>query len=285
MALRLEVRLGEWRANSLGRPGARTLLPLGTTIHAQRTARLHAHGRPPAYLDFARRAMAPRASASLPWESAIGRLQLFALAYNLGNFLRRLALPQSVKYWSLIPMYIGTAGEVDQDRGKGRRALPVRFLPDRGSGRAQAAVPGDPGADTAVATARDGTGMTATKDKTAGEGGGDGDGLPGSTANRHPPSGSVRVTARERTAASLSEPEKRLLDPKIVIESSGKPTAVAGRSPSGKSRVEPRDRDRIVERAHGPDASGWAGVHLGHRRSREAKSRFTHKRYRCRKRS
>lgn len=29
------------------------------------------------------------------------RLQLFALAYNLGNFLRRLALPRSVKTWSL----------------------------------------------------------------------------------------------------------------------------------------------------------------------------------------
>ena len=29
------------------------------------------------------------------------RAQLFALAYNLGNFLRRLALPRSVKHWSL----------------------------------------------------------------------------------------------------------------------------------------------------------------------------------------
>jgi len=29
------------------------------------------------------------------------RLQLFALAYNLGNFLRRLALPREVKHWSL----------------------------------------------------------------------------------------------------------------------------------------------------------------------------------------
>ena len=29
------------------------------------------------------------------------RLQLFALAYNLGNFLRRLALPKSVKDWSM----------------------------------------------------------------------------------------------------------------------------------------------------------------------------------------
>ena len=29
------------------------------------------------------------------------RLQLHVLAYNLGNFLRRLALPRSVKHWSL----------------------------------------------------------------------------------------------------------------------------------------------------------------------------------------
>ena len=32
------------------------------------------------------------------------RLQLFALAYNIGNFLRRLALPKSVKHWSLRPL-------------------------------------------------------------------------------------------------------------------------------------------------------------------------------------
>ena len=29
------------------------------------------------------------------------RLQLFALSYNLANFLRRLGLPRSVKQWSL----------------------------------------------------------------------------------------------------------------------------------------------------------------------------------------
>jgi hypothetical protein len=29
------------------------------------------------------------------------RPQLFALAYNLGNFLTRLALPEGVKHWSL----------------------------------------------------------------------------------------------------------------------------------------------------------------------------------------
>lgn len=31
----------------------------------------------------------------------LSRLQLFVLAYNLGNFLRRLALPKAVKKWSL----------------------------------------------------------------------------------------------------------------------------------------------------------------------------------------
>jgi hypothetical protein len=29
------------------------------------------------------------------------RLQLFALAYNLANFLRRLALPKGVRHWCL----------------------------------------------------------------------------------------------------------------------------------------------------------------------------------------
>ena len=29
------------------------------------------------------------------------RLQLFALAYNLGNFLRRVALPRSICHWSM----------------------------------------------------------------------------------------------------------------------------------------------------------------------------------------
>jgi len=30
-----------------------------------------------------------------------GRVQLFVLAYNLGNFLRRLGLPKAIKDWSL----------------------------------------------------------------------------------------------------------------------------------------------------------------------------------------
>ncbi|NTV38057.1 MAG: hypothetical protein HGA82_02580 [Anaerolineales bacterium] len=32
------------------------------------------------------------------------RLQLFALAYNIGNFLRRLVLPARVKHWTLTTM-------------------------------------------------------------------------------------------------------------------------------------------------------------------------------------
>ena len=127
------------------------------------------------------------------------------------------------------------AGEVDQDWRESGGPLPVRVLPDGGGPRAQAAVPGNSGADTTVAAARDGTGMTPTKDETAGEGGGDGDGLSGSTANRHPPSDSVCIMARERSDVTLPEPDRGLLNPKIVIESSERPTAVAARSLSGKS--------------------------------------------------
>jgi hypothetical protein len=32
------------------------------------------------------------------------RLQLHALAYNLGNFLRTLALPEAVEHWSLMTL-------------------------------------------------------------------------------------------------------------------------------------------------------------------------------------
>ncbi len=33
------------------------------------------------------------------------RLLLFVLAYNLANFLRRLALPRAVKHWSLTTLF------------------------------------------------------------------------------------------------------------------------------------------------------------------------------------
>ena len=43
------------------------------------------------------------------------RLALFVLAYNLGNFLRRLVLPRRIKHWSLSH----PIGQVDQDRSEG----------------------------------------------------------------------------------------------------------------------------------------------------------------------
>ena len=46
------------------------------------------------------------------------RLGLFVLAYNLGNFLRRLVLPRRIKHWSL-PQPID---QVDQDRSEGGSA-------------------------------------------------------------------------------------------------------------------------------------------------------------------
>jgi Transposase DDE domain group 1 len=51
------------------------------------------------------------------------RLQLHLLAYNLGNFLRTLAMPKAAAPWSL-------AREADQDRRKGCQSWPLRHVPD-----------------------------------------------------------------------------------------------------------------------------------------------------------
>ena len=48
------------------------------------------------------------------------RLSLFILAYNLGNFLRRLCLPKAVRHWSLR----SRAGQADQDGRPSGAALP-----------------------------------------------------------------------------------------------------------------------------------------------------------------
>ena len=52
------------------------------------------------------------------------RLSLFVLAYNLGNFLRRLCLPKAVKHWSLRSVH----GQADQDGRSSGAALPVADL-------------------------------------------------------------------------------------------------------------------------------------------------------------
>ena len=59
------------------------------------------------------------------------RLQLFVLAYNLGNFLRRLALPACVRHWTLTTLLV----KLDQDGCEGRASRAVRDIPDgRGGG-------------------------------------------------------------------------------------------------------------------------------------------------------
>src|SRR6202040_4167595 len=70
------------------------------------------------------------------------RLQLRSLAYNLGNFMRTLAMPQTAEPWSLKP-----AREADQDRHQGRQPCAGRYVSDGRSRGAAADVPGDPVAD------------------------------------------------------------------------------------------------------------------------------------------
>ncbi len=68
------------------------------------------------------------------------RLQLFALAYNLANFLRRLALPRD----GAALVADDAAGEADQDRGQGDAAREVRDVPTGRGGRDAELVRSDP---------------------------------------------------------------------------------------------------------------------------------------------
>jgi hypothetical protein len=59
---------------------------------------------------------------------------LFALAYNLGNFLRRLALPKPVQHWSLTTL----REKLIKIGGQGDAAREVRDVPTgRGGGHAE----------------------------------------------------------------------------------------------------------------------------------------------------
>src|SRR4029077_15633210 len=75
------------------------------------------------------------------------RLQLNALAYNLGNFLRTLATPESIKDWSL------TSLKENQDRCEGRQPRALRCVPDGRGRRAKNAVRRDSAADRRTAAA------------------------------------------------------------------------------------------------------------------------------------
>ena len=62
------------------------------------------------------------------------RLQLHALAYNLGNFMRTFAMPETAEPWSLTSL----REKLDKDRRQGHQPWPLRHLP-AGRGRGVAA--------------------------------------------------------------------------------------------------------------------------------------------------
>ena len=70
------------------------------------------------------------------------------------------------------------------------------------------------------------------------DGGGDGDGLLGSTAVQYLQPGSACVIARESPDAGLSGPQRPLLNPETVIASSERPTVILGRNPYRKSQTK-----------------------------------------------
>ena len=82
------------------------------------------------------------------------RLQLFALAYNLGNFLRRLALPRSISHWSLRTLL----NQVDQDRRKSGQAFPLHLFPDGEGVDFTESIRGHPATDSTTDTT--GAGVT-----------------------------------------------------------------------------------------------------------------------------
>jgi hypothetical protein len=77
------------------------------------------------------------------------RLQLRALAYNLPNFVRTLALPDAVKHWSLTSL----REKLVKIGAKDRHTRAVRDLPNGGGRRAEPVVRGDSTADRWTATA------------------------------------------------------------------------------------------------------------------------------------
>ena len=79
------------------------------------------------------------------------RLQLHALAYNLGNFMRTLAMPKTVE--SVVADQ--PAREADQNRREGRQSRPIRHVPARRGRGAAPDVRRNPVADRpAAGTAR-----------------------------------------------------------------------------------------------------------------------------------
>ena len=80
--------------------------------------------------------------------------------------------------------------------------------------------------------------MTPGTDKTAGGRGGDGEGLCGLAMDASARVGLPAIMARDRPDCPVIQQNWCLWTMESALESSGRPTAVVGRRPSGKSRLK-----------------------------------------------
>ena len=144
---------------------------------------------------------------------------------------------QAIRCWDGTGVSLAGSPNAHQDRREGGHACSVRDLSDGGSGRAQATVPGDLGAHSKAAPARDGAGMTARTVETTRDGGGGGESLR-RPAMKAPPEGVLGgIRACERLDTPSTEQEKCLLISRSAVESRERPTVLVGQRSSGKSRV------------------------------------------------
>ena len=99
-----------------------------------------------------------------------------------------------------------------------------------------------PQAGTTVAAARDGAGMTASTVETAGEGGGDGDGLRGSPMNAPTQGVLGDIMAWQRADIPSAEQKECLLISRSAIDSSERPTVPARRDrPKAIRKISDKD--------------------------------------------
>ena len=88
--------------------------------------------------------------------------------------------------------------------------------------------------------------MTATTVETAGERGGDGDGLRGSTMNASAQGVLGSIMAWKRPNCLADEQKGHLLTSRPVVGSSERPTKAVGWKPSGKSRPRWKPSDALI---------------------------------------
>ncbi len=161
------------------------------------------------------------------------RLQLFALAYNLGNFLRRLALPVGVKHWSLT-----TLREKLIKIGAKVVSSAVRGVPDGGGRGSPRAVPVDPGKNPATSAADDGIGMMTGSAKTCEKGQSEGAGLFVRRRVRVRSVKIMKMALQISIVETAANQENRCSALQASVYSAKSPTTFVDGVSSGKSRIK-----------------------------------------------